>query len=387
MSRFVIAFAALLTAGTSLFADASSAPRLSGPYRHANLTLFLIHGPDDAPNRQFLTLKEALEKKVIVVKETSNVNMLSVENTSPDSEVFIMSGDVVRGGKQDRVIAFDLIIPPKSGDRPLPAFCVEAGRWRKRGSEADKEFAASEVQVAGRGLKNAVNLSRQQGEVWKEVAEAQKRLSDNIGKQVNDPESPTSWALCMTDKDLLEKLAAYEKPLADVVKDKRDAVGVVTVVNGQVTGAESFCNADLFAKLWPKLLRSAATEALADAKKDAQFKDPTYDAVAAFLVDAMKGEVSEVAISPNAGRQVVRQTVDTPVRDNGNNSKRSEPPAESRANVRILKYTTPTATVFECRERSIAATCFHRSYIAKESHKPAKDEKPAAPNGQTQRHW
>src|SRR5207237_1776257 len=78
--------------------------KLSGPYTHGNLAVFLIHGPDKLKNREFLTLEEGIAKKVVIVHETSNVNELAIENTG-DTDVYVQSGDIVKGGKQDRTIA------------------------------------------------------------------------------------------------------------------------------------------------------------------------------------------------------------------------------------------------------------------------------------------
>src|SRR5260370_247144 len=119
----------------------------SGPVTYRNLTIFLIHGKGTLPGREFLTLQEALEQKKIVVHETQTVNELSVENVAPDVEVFIQAGDIVKGGQQDRVLAYDLVVPGKSGKVPIASFCVEAGRWRQRGTEDASRFQSSARQV------------------------------------------------------------------------------------------------------------------------------------------------------------------------------------------------------------------------------------------------
>src|SRR5262249_55003059 len=153
--------------------------RLSGPYTHANLTVFLVHGKDTLPGTNFLTLPEALEQKKVVVYETQNVNELSVENLS-DSDVFIHAGDIVKGGQQDRLIAFDLILPAKSGKVEaksgsaattatasatsgrvtLPAFCVEQGRWAQRGGEVAQSFASAANNANSKDLKIASGKAR-----------------------------------------------------------------------------------------------------------------------------------------------------------------------------------------------------------------------------------
>src|SRR5262245_3926620 len=63
--------------------------KVTGPYTHQNLTIFLIHGSDAAKGKAPLTLQEALDQKKIVVHETENVNALQVENVSDTDEIFI----------------------------------------------------------------------------------------------------------------------------------------------------------------------------------------------------------------------------------------------------------------------------------------------------------
>ncbi len=109
--------------------------KVSGPYTHKNLEIYLVHGEDQAkPKREILTLEEALERKQAIVHETGNVGQLTVENLSPDADIYVQSGDIVQGGKQDRVLAADLVLSPKSGKVAIASFCVEQGRWGARGA-------------------------------------------------------------------------------------------------------------------------------------------------------------------------------------------------------------------------------------------------------------
>src|SRR5688500_7577164 len=125
--------------------------QVSGPFTSGNLTVFLIHGPDAVPGLNVLTLQEAIDQKKVTVHETSEVNNLSVENTG-EQPVFLQTGDILRGGKQDRVIAMDLIVP-KGARVGIASFCVEAGRWRQRGGESAAAFNKSENQVVGKEQK------------------------------------------------------------------------------------------------------------------------------------------------------------------------------------------------------------------------------------------
>ena len=102
-----------------------------------------------------LTLDEALGKRAVKVHETGNVNELQIENLGTD-EVFVQSGDIVKGGQQDRVLTVSLMLPPKSGRIPIASFCVEQGRWTARGKEDVKTFATASAVVPSREAKIAM---------------------------------------------------------------------------------------------------------------------------------------------------------------------------------------------------------------------------------------
>src|SRR5688500_18333409 len=174
--------------------------RISGPYTHENLSVYLIHGPDRAKGVNYLTLQEAMEQKKVIVHETGDVNELAIENVS-DQDVYIQSGDVVKGGKQDRTIATDVIAQASGGRVPIAAFCVEQGRWRQRGGEDAMQFGGgSGYMVAGKDTKLASNQytrSANQSAVWDAVESNQRKLSRSVGQSVSSAESPSSLQLAM----------------------------------------------------------------------------------------------------------------------------------------------------------------------------------------------
>jgi len=175
-----LAAAALATAGASggtAFADQGM--RISGPHSHANLAIYFVHGVS-AGGAVPLTLQEALDQGKVQVVETGRVNELQIENTGAE-QVFIQAGDIVKGGKQDRILAVSIIIPARSGRVSIQAFCVESGRWTKRGEEDSGKFNSSNDRIVTKELKLAANSTRSQQEVWSQVSEAQTRLSRNVG--------------------------------------------------------------------------------------------------------------------------------------------------------------------------------------------------------------
>jgi hypothetical protein len=284
---------------------AAPAYKLSGPFTHDNLTIFLIHGDDQLKGKKLLTLDEALQQKKVIVHETKTVNQLAIENVSAE-DVFIQAGDIVKGGQQDRTIPNDQIVPAKSGRIPLAAFCVEAGRWSARGGEKAGSFSRSEHALVSNPLKLAARKANSQGEVWKNVAQAQMNLGGKLKADVRDAKSRSSLQLTLENKKLLEAVDGYTKKLQGSLARQADVIGYAVVINGKVSSADVYANADLFRRLWPKLLRGSAVEAVAE-RQDKKFTPATAAAVTAFLADPEKGKRSDKAINARL-REVQRET-------------------------------------------------------------------------------
>ena len=221
---------------------ADAPPRVAAPLAHENLSVYFVYGPDTVPDAKVMSLQEALERDLAVVHETSEVNTLAIENRSPDTELFVQSGDIVKGGKQDRMVQMDMLLPPLSGVVPMKAHCVEQGRWTGRGSEDARQFKSSGKCAVGNDMKIA-NYSGQQPAVWQSVTANQSNLTANLHTPVNAPASPTSFQLTLEAPALAAKVAEYEAALKAAGEDRAGAVGVVFVVNGRVTAAEVYGSA------------------------------------------------------------------------------------------------------------------------------------------------
>jgi hypothetical protein len=250
--------------------------RLSGPYSHQNLTVFLIHGRDRAPGVKYLTLTEAMEQKKIVVHETGDVNELAVESFC-DEPIYIQSGEIVKGGKQDRTLGTDLILTRAMGKAPIASFCVEQGRWTRRGSESVGAFSKSDAMVAGRAMKLAANRESgyaSQSVVWDSAADSQARLAEMVG-EVRGQDSPSSFQLTMESENLNAKLDDYFKALRAAPDGKSDVIGWAYGVNGKISGANVYASHELFMKLWTKLLKSGCVEALGELRQDAPSTQPS----------------------------------------------------------------------------------------------------------------
>jgi hypothetical protein len=305
--------------------------RLSGPYTHKNLTIFLVHGEDLVKGHNFLTLQEALAQKKVVVYETKDVNELAIRNFSTQ-DVYVQAGDIVRGGDQDRMISTDFIVPAKSGRMPISAFCVEAGRWNKRGNEESSNFTSSDNSVSTKELKLAAKRTNSQQAVWDNVSVAQAKLSANVGARVQSVVSSSSLELSIENEKVKENTAEYISALSSILQNKSDVIGYAFAINGHVNSADVYASKGLFAKLWPKLLKATAVEAIAELTKDEQFQPVANETITSFLAESEKGAEDE--------KEVTRR-------------------------VKVLTRENDKNILFETRDRMRKDAWIHRNYIRK----------------------
>jgi hypothetical protein len=288
---------------------------ISGPYKKDNLTIFLLHGKDSIKGKNFLTLQEGLAQKKVVVYETGDVNELAVENLSNEL-VFIQSGEIVKGGRQDRTFQYDMILPPHSGKQPIKAFCVEHGRWSQRGEESAAHFTASPAALPTPSLKIAAHAAGDQNQVWNKVEEAQRQIASRVyagagaiaaggaaaaSQRLVAKASPTSLQLALENKDLQKLAADRAAALEKVIDSQKDVIGFACAINGKITSADVYASNALFKKLWPKLLTASAIESISDEKKGQQFKPADARSVDSFMSRPAKEKVIGRDINARVG--------------------------------------------------------------------------------------
>ncbi|CAN5602386.1 hypothetical protein BH10ACI3_BH10ACI3_09520 [soil metagenome] len=284
--------------------------RVSEPYSYKNLTIFLLHGKDQNIKGNTMTLQEAMERKLFVVYETSEVNELEVENLSKEFDVFIQSGDIVKGGKQDRVLAVSIIIPARSGRVKIEAFCVESGRWTKRGIEDSAKFDSSNDRIVTKDMKIAANATRSQQDVWASVSEVQGQLSKNVGGAVASDKSESSLQLSLENKKVVATVDEYIKNLSGIVAGKSDVIGFAMAINGKINSADVYVSNALFKKVWLKMLKASATEAVAESK-GVRLADPVKaSAVTEMIQDSERARSREQSLGSGKTRLVTREDKD-----------------------------------------------------------------------------
>jgi len=273
-------------------------PKNSGPFTYKNLSIFLIHGDDKLVHSNLITLQEAIEQKKIIIHETENVNELHVENIST-TQIFIQSGDIVKGGKQDRVIQFDLVVNPNSGRIPISSFCVEQQRWSKRGKEDLYQFNSSRNRITSKRLKLAAKENQSQQEVWEAVSISQDKLSGSVGKSVKSSVSGSSLQLTLEDKDIVKQTKDYINNISNKIYNRKNIIGYVFAINGEINSADIYANTKLFKKMWPKLLEASSVEAVSEYNSSTKNNDVTTDQVIKWLDEVENGKITNKTLDNN----------------------------------------------------------------------------------------
>ena len=276
-------------------AELDADARLAAPIQVESLTLLPIVAVD--PPKQpdnLLVLDEAMPKKLVTIKEQDggSVNNLELTNKA-DQPLFLLAGEVILGGRQDRIIGSNTIIPPKT-TQSVPVFCVEHGRW----SGSTNEFTTGKALAHGR-LRGHASFDTQQ-DVWNEVAtknaERKTTSSTDTYRKVAQQQSDGTLKTWQTKVD-----AALAKLPAD---DRKNLVGFAVAVDGKIATIDRFTSPALFDKLQDKLVRSYITEAI-DVKSTGKAAPPAAD-VKSFIADADKAK-EEAAYETTAAQSEVQK--------------------------------------------------------------------------------
>jgi hypothetical protein len=296
----------------------SSGYKVLEPIRHGSLTVFPVVTLKSYATGEFLTLDEGLRSGEVVVTEYGNVrglvrrhiarpmqhdsaevNRLVLINNSK-RPLLLLAGEIVAGGKQDRVIGKDRIIPSESDPVDLSVFCVEPGRW----VATSEHFGASEAMYGGaaggtvggptNGAKAPAPMAmmaqpsvrakamgdKDQSEVWAEVRKQRAEVAGNLMAATppvaDEIARTTSYAKVMENDEVKKQVDAVALPIQQNYQSlilqlrDRNAVGVVVAVNGRIIWADIFASTDLLEKYWPKLVRSYASEAVVTRAKDVE---------------------------------------------------------------------------------------------------------------------
>lgn len=287
--------------------------RVLKPIQSGDLTLFPVVRNDgkSLPSDQFMTLDEGLKSGDVEVTEAGKVqglvrsrggvaqrrydgdqvNTLVLVNNSK-RPLLLLAGEIVTGGKQDRIIAKDRIVPAGADPIDLSVFCIEHGRWTESSAKfGTSAKAANESIMVQPAVRQQAMVAKDQQQVWNSVSGAlgsmaraaapppsanstvtvtsaaggletynSAPLSVTLGTTSYAKAVQTPAVSAKVDEEAAGTVQSREQALA-TLRDKH-AVGVVVAVRGEVIWADIFADPGLLARYWTKLVRSYAAEEL-----------------------------------------------------------------------------------------------------------------------------
>src|ERR1700704_1308461 len=318
MKQSFWAILAAFSCGLVLMLSASagdSLPAATGDYKvlspitHGDLTIFPVVSTRVHDTSDFITLDEGIRSGDVVVTEVGNlhstmrrrqpyppvrpyggaeVNRLVLVNNSKHPMI-VLAGEVVTGGKQDRVVGKDRIVPAESDPVDLSVFCVEHGRW----TETSEKFDTHASVMLQPSVRMKAMADQNQQKVWDEVGRSRQAMAAAVAPPVPfctpvpnqgagsgggigvsasastiELSNTTSYAKARENRAVQKEVESITEPMRksyeSVIKQLRNqnAFGVVVAVKGHIVWADMFASGALLWKYWPKLLDSYATEAI-----------------------------------------------------------------------------------------------------------------------------
>ena len=282
-----------------------------------NLTVWPVYSnkPMAKISGEFITLEDAQKQGKAVIREVGansaspagnrtqrhNRRTQSMQNLEPggvvgelviensgEKPILVLAGTLLKGGKQDRQVGQDFVVPPKK-KVAVSAFCVEQGRWTaSRDGKHTRGLFKAQKALATKSVRKSAQYEKDQGKVWANVAKENKKA----GKA---PSSGTLMAAVeKNDEKSKKRRTRFLKTVLTEFKklenQKKRPVGLAYAVDGKVKEVRSFTHPRIFERFKETLFNTVAMEAdLAQAQAKAE-KRPVYTkkAKAKKVVDLVK---------------------------------------------------------------------------------------------------
>lgn len=222
-------------------------------YKSLQLVPIRPKNPAGKPAPRVISLNRAIQEGSATISErgsasTENVHWLRVNNKSGKT-IFVASGQMFTGGRQDRMIAKDTMLEPTGKDQYIPVMCIEEGRW----SEKEKKLLYSNY--ANMKLRQVLDKSKNQALVWKEIFS---QLDS-----ANFSSSTFAYNALKQNKGYQAKEEEYFNYFIDKFKKSDSSmVGFVCVSGNKVVGCDIFAYKEMFYDELEPLLYGYISEAL-----------------------------------------------------------------------------------------------------------------------------
>jgi hypothetical protein len=230
--------------------------KVNDPLEYKNLKIFPLISTKILSSQTYITLDQASDKAWLKIREigSGQVNSVEIKNIG-DQPVFAMTGEMITGAKQDRMINQDILLPAKSDWIRVPVYCVEHGRW----VSVSSEFKSGELLVPN-AVRSKAKIHESQSEVWDEIASSQEKLGIASGTD--------AVRANYEDEETQEKINEYTKKFEKIPDLSNGTIGVVVTSGNRIICLDLFANNLLLKKLWKKLIKSYTMDALSGTKAE-----------------------------------------------------------------------------------------------------------------------
>ncbi|NOY80882.1 MAG: hypothetical protein GXP31_07730 [Kiritimatiellaeota bacterium] len=257
--------------------------RVARPVVYRGLTLFPVELIEQEDDTRYTTLAEALDRGWLRLRDSGEVDEVIVRNRGP-RYVFLMAGELLFGGRQNRMLREDVLLWPASDDVAVPVYCVQKGRWQG-GAEFDVSAGLSAFGLRRQALRGASQES-----VWRHVRELSQAFAVRS--------STEDYGAVLESGSVNRRLEKYRVVFRR--RFPRRTVGVVAARGGELLGADLFCNPRLFSALRDEVVDSFAFEAIRGRVGAGR---PSENAARLFL-ERIRRSHSRMGPSPAAGRSL-----------------------------------------------------------------------------------
>lgn len=218
------------------------------PYSYGGLTVYPLRLSSGGRRLDVLAMDAALRRDLLFVRESDSASVprIRVRNDA-GRPVFLMAGEIILGGKQNRIIRNDTLLPSRSRFTEIEVYCAERDRWSGRRIE----FESGGTLIAPR-LRSMAAKSSAQDRIWSEI--------DTQLESAGVSSSTRNYQRMYEDPDSARRLDRYVVEFRPI--RRRSTLGCVFLSRWRVVGCDLFCDPELFDKLWDKICRSYALDVI-----------------------------------------------------------------------------------------------------------------------------
>lgn len=262
----------------NLMRDFVKSIKVKEPVSFKNLTIFPLTLEKVMGEGSILTQEEAMKSGYLRIyeRERAEVNTVLVENLSK-SYIFLMSGELLSGCKQDRMVAYDTLIPPRSGRLSLRVFCTERGRWIHK-SEAFKSLPFT----ANPRMRQVAIETESQEMVWSEVSKKRAELK-------SAPSETDAFQDIVNDRRVGKEIEDYVENIEKRFPFPENVAGVIVTNGNDIICMDIFYHPRTFKKLWRKLLHGYVLDSIG---KEKNLKEISAKSVEEFISDILEANFS-----------------------------------------------------------------------------------------------